>query len=54
MIDEVAHKGCKNPVIAAVSVEIGNRHRSFAVPASSPFGAEDCLLMLPNEMIDLC
>lgn len=34
MIDEVAYKCCKHPVVAAVSEQVCNRHEAFAVPAA--------------------
>ena len=33
MVDEVAHKGCKDPVVAAVPEQVGDWHAALAVPA---------------------
>ncbi len=33
MIDEIAHKSCKDPVVGAVPVQVGNGHGALAVPA---------------------
>ena len=33
MIDEIAHKSCKDPVVGAVPVQVGNGHGALAVSA---------------------
>ena len=37
VIDEIAHKSCKDPIVGAVPVQVGNGHGALAVPAQHSF-----------------
>ena len=50
MVNEIADKSCKDPVVTAVSVQIGYGHRPFAVPVIRQL----CITLQVNPASHMC